>query len=171
MNGGMMGYIFRREDTGRIIEVDFSMMMDQDAAGYITLDDGVQARRCVHLEDPRAIRIGNAPDRNPTPEIVSDAMGVTCNQVEEMRQDAAKNGIGVEFVRDPLEPTFYQAKFGSWKEWDRYRRHRGFTDNNGKNGGGATLTPAQFERAKQKILESHDARVVDISANAAQDGD
>ena len=43
-------YKFRREDNGQVVEVPFEVMMQQDVAGYITLEDGVQARRCAHLE-------------------------------------------------------------------------------------------------------------------------
>lgn len=153
-----MKYIYRREDTGDLIDVDFETAMNQ-LDGYIQLPDGVLARRCFHLEQSDAETIRKAPDGQIVPikaEIVSDALGVTCNQVAEMRADAAKNGFAVEFTQDPHEPTFYQLRASSWAEHARYMRHRGYFDKNGLLGSGAALSAAQLEQAAARVKESTD---------------
>jgi hypothetical protein len=148
----MSTYIYRREDNGELIEVDWQTMMGQQG-GYITLADGVQARRCVYLERsaaplPKAER---TPDHPP---ILSDALGVTCHQVKAFQEDAIKNGYtGIEFVQDKQEPTFYQCRISSVHEWRRYLKHRGVRDRNSRNGGGQPLAPGQLARAAARLLE------------------
>ncbi len=153
----MTYYQFRREDNGQIVEVSFQKMMAQ-VGGYITLECGVTAKR-VYDEEVRHEQESKSAMSGPAPAIISDAMGFTASQLPDFEADRVKNGFdGVSFHPDPLEPTFYQAKFSSWKEWERYVRHRGMVDNNGKNGGGAILTADQFERAKQRVLEDAEER-------------
>jgi len=150
-------YIYRREDNGVLVEVDFETAMGQQG-GYITLSDGVMARRCVYLEqDGKPVQ--NKPTTTGiTPEVVSDTLGVPQHQVHEFREDARRNGYSVEFTQDPDVPQFYQARFPSENEKWRYAGHRGLNDRNSRNGGGAPLSPAQFERAKQRLLEASEER-------------
>lgn len=149
----MTKYVFRREDNGELIEVDWDTMMGQQG-GFITLPDGVQARRCTHLENGEAKTTLQKSDAGLHPKIVSDTLGCGQYQVEELREDARRNGFGVEFAPDPAVPEFYQAHVGSVAEWRRYIKHRGLFDKNGRNGGGATLSREQFERAKSRLLEA-----------------
>ena len=146
-----MTCIFRREDNDELIELDFATVMErQDAAGYVTLDDGVLARRCIHLEQ----KAGRADRRAELDKpIISDTLGVTAHQLAEMEADRKAHGFrGVEFVQDAAEPTFYQVKCDSVASWRAYMKHRGMADRNSKNGSGASLSPALLERAKQRIL-------------------
>ena len=166
-----MKYIYRREDSGETIEVDFETAMSQ-RDGYIQLPDGVLAKRCVYLEEADAEIIRKAPDGPTIPlkaEIVSDALGVTCNQVDEMRADAAKNGYSVEFTQDPHEPTFYQLRAPSWAERDRYARHRGYNDKNGLLGSGAALSAAQLEQAAARVKAENTLPLVDKEKPPGED--
>jgi hypothetical protein len=143
-----MTYKFQREDNGAIVEVDFETAMSQQA-GFITLPGGVLARR---VQTPTAQKTSDAPKKLRA-EIVSDTLGVTETAVREYQADAQRNGFsGVEFVRDKHEPTFYQCKVGSVAEWRKYIEHRGLSDKNSRNGGGATLSPQTFERVRQRLL-------------------
>ena len=147
-----MTYIYRREDTGEAIVVDWSTMMGQKD-GYIALDDGVLAKRCVYLEHHAIDPPASAPAVPIKAEIVSDALGVTGHQVAEFREDAARNGMRVDFTPDPLQPHFFQARFNTWEEKSRYTRHRQMSDRNSRNGGGQSLSPELLARAKARLLE------------------
>ncbi len=140
-------YLFRREDDGQVVEVDFATMMGQDAAGYITLPDGTPARRCLHLETERDGR----PPRKESPylekPIVSDALGFCEEQLADFEEDRRANGFrGVEFVRDPLVPQFFQVKCKSRAEHDRYVKHRGMV--NRSYNGGVQLSQEDLDRAR-----------------------
>lgn len=83
--------------------------------------------------------------------IVSDALGVTCHQVEEFRQDAKLHGFtGIDFVQDKSEPGFYQAHCPNPREWASYIKHRGMRDQNSQNGSAAPFTPEQFARLQER---------------------
>ena len=146
-------YLYRREDNDQIVEVDFATMMSQ-VGGYITLPDGVQARRCVYLESQEQ----TAAEKRikVQPEIVSDTLGVTDKAVNDFRANAEQYGYRVEFKPDPTAPEdFYEAHFPSWREKQRYAAFRGLPhDLNGRNGSGATLSPQTLERAKQRLLKA-----------------
>lgn len=116
-------YEFRREDTGEIVEVDFEKMMEQDAAGYIVLDDGASARRVMSPPKKATERQdGNANHKPP----VSDAMGFTCHQLADFEEDRVRNGFhGVEFKPDPMCPEFYQVHCSSMSVYEDYMAHRG----------------------------------------------
>lgn len=141
-----MEYIYRREDNGELIRVEFEVMIRQDSAGYITLDDGVQARRCLHLED----HLHKDPRNEQctgTRTIVSDALGVPITQLAEFERDRKKNGFrGVAFKQDPTEPTFYQVHCDSRAELDRYIKHRGYVNRNSI--GGVRLSEDEMESAR-----------------------
>ena len=139
-------YLYRREDNGEIVEVDWETMMTQ-RNGYITLDDGVDAKRCVHLEDERY----GKPERQSRKvlldrPIVSDNLGFGQHQYAEMEEDRRRNGFtDVEFVRDPHTPEFYQVHCGSRKSRDAYARHRSFS--NSTSIGGVRFTKEELEGA------------------------
>ena len=146
-------YIFRREDNGQTVDVDWETMMQQ-YAGFITLADGIQARRVYCEEELTQIEIPIPQTNGREPPIVSDALGFSQHQLADFEADRRAHGFaGVEFTRDPHEPTFFQARFSSPQEWRAYMKHRGMTDNNSKNGGGAALSPSLLERAAQRLLE------------------
>src|SRR3990167_8886665 len=92
-------YQFRREDNGRVVSLVFDEMMAQDVAGYVTLPDGVRARR-VHY----GRQIGQPAEHREmagAPILPSDALGFTSHQLAEFEMDRRQHGFsGVEFVRD-----------------------------------------------------------------------
>lgn len=125
-------YLFSREDTGEIVEVDFVTMMDQKD-GYITLDDGMTARRRTDLEDERdgmlqREKFVGAPQRRA---MLSENMGFGQHQLGEMKRSLEASGIrGIEFVRDAAVPQFYNVKCSDPKAFDRYAEHRGYVVRN-----------------------------------------
>jgi len=147
---GEKTYIYRRDDNEELVEVPWSVMIDQ-RAGYITLPDGVSARRCLHLEADRDGRPGKtpAPERADR-EYVSDAMGFTEAALPDFEADRVKHGFtGIEFTQDPTEPTFRQVKCRSRKEYQRYMRHRGMFDKSTRSN--FRLTQEDFDRATELV--------------------
>lgn len=146
-------YRFLREDDGKTVQVDFETMMQMDAAGYITLPDGVRARRDRQKEPPlRRADIVSATrsETGSKPIPPSDAMGFTAHQLQEFEADRQLNGFsGVEFVPDPLEPTFYQVKCSDRRTWERYASHRGFVDLN--RTAAVSISAADLEAAKRLV--------------------
>lgn len=139
---------FRREDSGEIVEVDYETTIRMDAAGYVTLPDGVRAKRVNRRKTDRESETRSELNRQTPP---SDNLGCPAYQVEEFRAGAESAGFtGVEFVPDPsCDGVFYQAKFSSMAERERYMKFRGFFDK-GKSSG-AALTPGDFERGRELI--------------------
>lgn len=145
---------FRREDTGEIIEVNFETMMDQDAGGYIDIEiDGqrVTAKR-VHEESAKACG-KPIPLAGPPPAVSSLAFSCADFQVDEMRENARRNGFNIEYKpeKDFAETGFYEAHFSTRAEMERYVKHCNLPDNNSINGGGAILTEEGIERAKELV--------------------
>jgi len=139
-------YQFVREDNGEVVEVGFEKMMEQDAAGFIKLDDGVSARRVQDLPKKDKKRRKKAVPEIP----VSDALGFTSHQLAEFEYDRKRNGFsGVEFTPDPSCPEFYQVRFSSLKERDRYIRHRGMVDRNKTKG--SALSERDFSDARELL--------------------
>jgi hypothetical protein len=135
-------YEFIVEGTGESVEVDFSAMMAQDRAGFITLPDGRKARRVNKFQAAKAVVPANAPGV-PLP---SDNLGFTSHQLAEFEHDRVSNGfVGIEFKQDPRCDTFYQVHFSSWAARDKYIRHRGKVDH-GKSSG-ATITAEMLQEA------------------------
>ena len=144
-------YPFRREDNGEIVEVPFETMI-QHRYGWITLEDGVEARR-VHREERKPKR---REVRTGSREIVSDALGFGQHQFDEMEADRRGNGFdGVEFRRDPSVPEFFQVKCSSRAEFNKYMRHRGFEQRTGI--GGVMLSEDELRRAEAWAKERYDA--------------
>ena len=143
-------YIYRREDTDELIEVPFSVMIEQEA-GFITLPDGVSARRCLHLEierdgKPERQKMAPACDR----EIVSDTLGFGQHQLDDFERDRQQHGFtGVEFIPDRDVPEFRRVKCSSQKEFERYLSHRGYVNQTGL--GGVRLTQEDLDRAADLV--------------------
>jgi hypothetical protein len=141
--------IFRREDNDELIELDFATVMQKQVDGFVRLDDGVLARRCIHLEQ-QAERAAKREELNRP--LVSDSLGFTSHQLAEMEADRVKHGhVGVEFIEDSSVEGFYQVKCSSPSAWRDYVRHRGLVDRNSSNGGGAALSPELLERAAARL--------------------
>jgi hypothetical protein len=144
-------YIYRRDDNDELVEVGWAAMIEQEN-GFITLPDGVSARRCLHLERERDALSQKAVIRRDegTKEIVSDAMGFPCRQLQDFEVDRQTHGFsGIEFRTDPTEPSFVQVVSKSPGEFQRYMKHRGFVDRN-KTGDKFFFAPGEFERAIER---------------------
>lgn len=141
-------YQYRRLDNDEVIEVDFDTMINQSAGGFIELEIGgvkVEAKR-VHDQTVKVKKVTYATD----PPIVSDSLGFGQHQLADFERDRVAHGFtGVEFVRDPQVPEFFQARIGSVKELEAYRTHRGLTDRNSRNGSTATVSPKQMAEAEK----------------------
>lgn len=138
-------YKFARMDTGLVVEVDFETMMQQDMAGFITLPDGVRARRINEFNVDHHKRDQGNANRTPPP---SDALGFTVNQLAEFEADRVKHGFnGIEFKPDPTCPEFMQVHFSSHKVRDDYIAHRGMVDKNKTKG--AALSADMLSRAME----------------------
>lgn len=149
-------YKFRREDNGELIDVDFQTMMEMDACGSITLPSGVQARRCRHLEQPPVVH-AEKNDKIVELEkpVLSDTLGFIPQQFEEFEQDRVKNGFtAIEFRQEPGVP-FFQVYCSSKAEYQRYMRHRGYSDMGERNGVGQVLTQHDLDSAQERILEKY----------------
>ncbi len=144
-------YQFKREDNGEVVEVDFPTMMTMDILGCITLPCGASARRVRTVTLQQAERIEEL--EKP---VLSDALGFCEAQFNDFELDRVKNGFrGVEFVRDPKVPQFFQVKITSKAEWARYVKHRGFGDRNSRNGSGASVSAVELERLKHDLLAKY----------------
>ena len=152
-------YAFRREDTDVVVQVDFETMMGQDVAGYVTLPDGVKARRCP-TGDFKQVAGEESVFDSPIGggrEIVSDAMGFGEHQFEDFELDRVKNGfVGVRFERDPDVPEFFRVRCSSRSAWESYVKHRGLVDRNRHSG--AAITKDELERAKIQAIRSLEQR-------------
>jgi hypothetical protein len=139
-------YPFRSEDTGEVRYLSFAKMMKADVMGVVQFR-GKPWKRARDLEPRQPSRRDRiVSDR---PEIVSDALGFTEGQLAHFEADRKLNQHhGIEFVKDPDVPRFYQVKCSSPGAFDRYAKHRGFFNKSGKNGGGACLTQADIDAAK-----------------------
>lgn len=143
----MKRYKFRREDNQEIIEVPWSVMIEQQG-GFITLEDGTLAKRCAQAPGKRP------PKREQLlaggRKIVSDALGFGQHQLAEFEEDRKKNGFsGVEFVRDPSVPEFLQVHCSSRAEFNRYVKHRGMVNKGSL--GGVRISVEEMERAEEMI--------------------
>lgn len=138
-------------NTGKIIEVDWATMMQQDAAGYLILEDGTVVKRVrMPLVRPAVPLPHDIELRKP---IISDALGFTAAQLPEFEADRKANGFsGIEFVKDPTCEQFYQVKINSLAEWSRYYKHRGMRDKNSRNGGNAAPSQEELDQLQVRML-------------------
>lgn len=138
-------YEFRREDNGEVVSVDFMTMMEA-SNGMLEVEPGIFAKR---INRPSSRK--TAGERGRT-EIVSDALGFTEKQFDEMEAHRQRHGFtDIEFRRDPDVPQFFQVCCGSEKAKRRYMKSREFSDRNSRNGGGQPLSPKDLEDAKQLV--------------------
>lgn len=163
----MSTYQFRVDDgqpgAGEIVEVDFETMMNAEF-GFLTLPDGRSARRINRPSEKKSTK----KEKGVGPPIVSDAMGFTDNQLAQMETDRKANGFhGVEFRPDPMEPRFMQVHCSSERVKAAYMKHRGFTDQNSRNGSGAMLSPGLFEAARRRVIEEYGDASEDETAGIA----
>lgn len=149
-----MSYYFRREDNGETVTVDFEAMMNMDVAGYITLDDGVQARRC---QRPSMRRKGEVPQGAAKFEHVSNiAFCVPPSAVAAFDEDAKRNGFHIDW-RPDYKGADADGTINSFNphiplsELERYRKYRGMPDKNSKNGRGAVIYADDIEKSKKLI--------------------
>jgi hypothetical protein len=135
------------------------------AMGCIT--DGVVAREirqsCRSVENREGIDPGDVLNKP----MLSDSLGFTEHQFADFERDRVANGfVGVEFVRDPAVPQFFQVKCSSPAQWQAYVKHRGARDQNSRNGGGAALTPELLRQAEEMARRT----TVDDTQSVQQDG-
>jgi hypothetical protein len=139
-------YLYRREDNGEVVELPWPAPLDQ-VGGYVTLPDGVAAKRCLYLELERDGR----PEKSKQPEIVdreivSDNMGFGQSVYAEYEADRQRHGFtGVSFQPDPQTPEFFRVHCSSRRTYDRYLKHRGLVNRTGI--GGVRLTQEDLDRA------------------------
>lgn len=165
-------YLFRRDDSGEIVEVDFRTMMEQDRAGYIVLPDGVHAKRCLHLELERDGRRVRPPvDRSPLERpMVSDVLGFPEEFLAEFEEDRQKNGFtDVEFVHDQDVPEFMNVKCQSRAAFNRYVKHRGMYNRTGI--GGLRLTEGDLARAAEMVSRNLQEGEIVIAESMVEDED
>lgn len=92
-------------------------------------------------------------------DIVSDSLGATLHNVDEMREDARKHGFHVDFVEDrgpSATEGFYPCK-GSPSEIARYEKHRmNCTAEYGAAGASKTITADELEAARRLVRQKYD---------------
>jgi len=134
------------DDDGKVHNLNFEQMIEA-RDGFYELEDGTILRRVRGdtVRAPKGIR--------QRTEIVSDSMGFIEQQLPEMRKHLKESGVrGVEFVRDKLEPKFFQVKCDSPNALQKYMKSRKMADYNTKNGSSAMLSERDFEHAKELVL-------------------
>lgn len=143
-------YKYCREDTGEIVEVDYAAHIHH-SHGWITLEDGVKAKRVRDPEEPRKI-VG--PKKVGTKKLVSDSLGFGKHQLAEFEADRAQHGFSdVEFKPDPMVPEFIQVHFETTAARDRYARHRQYGNKTGL--GGVRFTEEELARAEDRVKEQY----------------
>lgn len=108
---------------------------------------------------------GQAAPGRATQNIVSDHYGCTLHTVDEMRIDAALNGLNVEFKPDPTmiengKALFYQAHFANEAERDRYAARFGERDY-GQGGSASAMTKPELDAAAKRMLSLYPRRCSD----------
>ena len=138
-------YTFR-DDDGAYHEVSFEEMMEAKD-GFLTRPNGEVWRRVF----PATKRAGRKPKEFV--KIVSDALGVGPDQLDEARQHLQETGIkGIEFVADDSDGDFYHVEASSQKAMDRYTKSRDMVNKTKRSA--AVLSPRDFENAKELLLRS-----------------
>lgn len=146
----MSSYLFRRLDNDELVEVDFATMMTQQH-GFITLPDGVEARRVYPEAEPERAGAASTVEKP----IVSDALGFPIQCLEEYETDRKAHGLKAEYVQDPSCEWFVQVKFDNERDKQRYMKHHGYHDYNSKNGSRAMLTQHDLDNARRLIEERY----------------
>jgi hypothetical protein len=147
-------YIFRRLDNDKLVRLPFSAVLDQDRLGYITLEDGVQAKRCQWLEEESEPVKAKAVHTGINKHDLSLSLGFSKTQLAEFEADRIKHGFkGVEFYPDPHSPNMIGVKAGSEAEKERYIKHRGYFNKSSRNG--SKMGKEELEMARKLIIERH----------------
>ncbi len=145
-------YIFRRLDNDELIELPFEWVLKQEA-GYITLKDGVQAKRCVWLENvpvPQSKAVHTGINKHD----LTFSLGFSKTQLPEMRAAAERDGFtGVEFYEDPANKNMVGIKCSSDAERERYIKHRGAFNKTGSLG--SKLGKEDLEMAQKLVRERY----------------
>lgn len=141
-------YQFAFEDTGEVIDVDFTTMMTMDAAGYIEVGGRV-ARRINRPSMRREVAEHGAHINAP---MVSDSLGFIAKALPQWEEYRHQHGFrSVEYREDPTVPGFMQVHFHNRSERERYIRSLGKHDRNGLNGAKAMLSPGLLDRTRRLI--------------------
>jgi len=145
-------YAFKRDDNSKVVWVDWSTMMTQ-SSGYITLPDGVFAKRCVHLEKREDFKKSAPVDgnvtRKPAP---SDSLGFPEQCLSKFETDRQKHGFSdIEFKRDPRVPEFYQVHCNSQAAKDRYTKHRQLVNRTSTLGSGVQVDPETMKKTEALV--------------------
>jgi hypothetical protein len=166
-------YIYRRLDTNELVEMPFSAVLEQDALGYITLPDGVQAKRCVWLENvpvPQAKAVHTGMDRHD----LTFSLGFSKKQLPEMMEAAKRDGLrGVEFYPDPQNANMVGIRCGSEAEKNAYIKHRGknieggLINRTGRLGG--KLGKEDIEMAQKLVRERYGTEGAGAEALSARE--
>jgi len=144
-------YAFRRTDNDRIVWVDWATMIQQSAAGFIRLPDGIEARRCLHLEKHERRR-STAPETAIPAPAISDSLGFPEQCLADRQAQLQQLGCtGIEFKRDPRVPEFFQVHGASRAALDRYTKKRGMVNRTGSLGGGVILSQDDLDRAAELV--------------------
>lgn len=144
-------YCFKRDDNEKLVWVDFETMMTMDGAGYLTLPDGVQARRCRYMEKGETRKAKRQVNAIPPP-VVSDTLGFPDHCLKKFTDQLQEHKVtDVWFERDPTEPTFYQVHGASRRALDNYtKKVRGMVNRTGR--GAVLLSEQDFADAKELAL-------------------
>ena len=146
-------YAFRRSDNDQIIWVDWSTMIDQQN-GFITID-GVEARRCTHLEKSTCRKLKIDPNNITSPPAISDSLGFPEQCLAGRQRQLQELGCrGIEFKRDPKCPEFFQVHGSSRSALDSYTKKRGFVNRTGSLGGGVILSQDDINRAAEIVTRT-----------------
>jgi hypothetical protein len=147
-------YIFRRTDSHELVEMPFSAVLEQDSLGYITLPDGVQAKRCLWLEDQDQASKSQAVHTGINRFDLTFSLVFSKKQLPEMRQAAKDAGFsGVEFYPDPQNPNMVGIRCSSEAERERYIKHRGCFNKTGSLG--STLGKEDIAMAEKLVRERY----------------
>lgn len=151
--------IFRKDD-GQLIDIPFSQIIDkQGSDGFLQLEDGTWAKRCVQLELERDGKTRRAKQEDAKHSLnltmVSDALGFGDHQLADFEADRRANNFqGIEFVRDPTYSRFIQVKCNCPATYERYVKHRNQIINNKVTG--QLISQAELERAGEMVRERYD---------------
>ena len=143
-------YPFRREDNGEIVSVSFLEMMEMDG-GFITLPDGVLARRVYDEEASEPAEKRLVQDAWGGKEHASDSMGFPKHQLAEMRADLERSGCtGITFREEP-DTGFVQVLSNSPGQKAKYAAHRQMPNQSGKLRDSVMLSERDLQRAEEIV--------------------
>lgn len=148
-------YAFRREDNGKLVNVDFCTMMSRDALGYITLPDGVEAKYVNHGKDLRRRAVPKRERHALKGPVYSDACGFSRQALAEKQKDRDLHGFrDIEFVPDEREPGFMRVKASSRSAMNRYIKHLGYINRSGAKSG-CPISPETLRKAETFVQQHH----------------